>query len=175
MTIQQLKNKYKNAHQIYLKYRYSNNTNNIEVQNAPEIKKVLSEFFPNSVIIPNNDNFLNYIGIDYIIYYKEKVITVDSKICNNVQENKVMIDAFKKDIDGNLVKATEFKVNDFYLFKNYDNFHLVSVKEIENLMNKEDVQPKDCFYLSRDLYKTTMKYIANLENCKKLSKKIFNK
>lgn len=162
MNLEDLKKKYKNAHKYFEKYRYSNTTNNIEEFYKDNAKKVLEKIFPNSIVCPNNDNFHNYLGDDFFVYYKDKIFTVDLKICNNCFGDEVMIDAYKKDENRKMIAASNFKINDLFLFKNSDKWILVRQKDI-NIPPK-----KECFFLSRDLYHTTMKAIINTKNLKRV-------
>ena len=156
MKLQDLKERYSYAHKIYLKYKDINNTNTVETQESDFITNQLKSIFKDSVIIKNNDNFLNYLGADYVVVYNNKIITIDSKICNAYKDNEIMIDAYRKYENGEWEIATNQKINDLYLFKNQNRIFLIPTNQIV-------IPPrKDCFFLKRDLYHTTMKAVIDV-------------
>lgn len=158
MKLESLKERYNYAHKTYLKYKDINNTNTVEAQESEFITDQLKSIFKDSVIIKNNDNFLNYLGVDYIVIKNHKIITIDSKVCNAYKDNEVMIDAYRKDENGEWEIATNQKINDLYLFKNQNRVYLIPTKQII-------VPPrKDCFFLKRDLYNTTMKAVIDVSS-----------
>lgn len=158
MNLEALKERYNFAHQTYLKYKDINYTNNVEEQESDFTTNQLKSIFKDSIIIKNNDNFLNYIGTDYIVVYNNKIITIDSKICNAYKDNEVMIDAYRKDENGEWEVATNQKINDLYFFKNQNRIFLIPTNQII-------IPPrKDCFFLKRDLYHTTMKAVIDVSS-----------
>ena len=167
MKLEELKERYNYAHKTYLKYKNINNTNTIEEQESDFITNQIKSIFKDSIIIKNNDNFLNYIGIDYIVVRNNRIITIDSKICNAYKDNKIMIDAYRKDENGEWEIATNQKVNDLYLFKNQNRIYLIPTNQIIV------PQRKDCFFLKRDLYNTTMKAVIDTSSIKnKITKEV---
>jgi hypothetical protein len=67
-----------------------------------------------------------------------------------------MIDAYRKDENGEWEIATNQKINDLYLFKNQNRVYLIPTNQIT-------IPPrKDCFFLKRDLYHTTMKTVIDV-------------
>ena len=167
MKLEELKERYNYAHKAYLKYKNINNTNTVETQESDFITNQLKNIFKDSIIIKNNDNFLNYLGIDYIVVRNNRTITIDSKICNAYKDNKIMIDAYRKDENGEWEIATNQKINDLYLFKNQNRIYLIPTNQI--------IIPsrKDCFFLKRDLYNTTMKAVIDTSSIKnKITKEV---
>lgn len=158
MKLEELKERYNYAHKVFLKYRDTNNTNIVEIKESDFMTNQLKSIFKGSTIIKNNDNFLNYLGVDYIVIYNNKIITIDSKVCNAYKDNKIMIDAYRKDEDGEWEIATNQKINDLYLFKNQNRVFLIPTNQII-------IPPrKDCFFLKRDLYNTTMKAVIDVSS-----------
>lgn len=164
MTLNELKDKYKKAHEIYLKYKDVNKTNNTEALFIPEALTWLKKIRPTSTFIANNDNFLNFLGIDiFEITANGEVYTIDLKTCIHCKNDEVLCDGWKH--TGNLFyRATDVKVNDMFLFINEDNYILLPFKDVAN-----NIPPKEeCFYLKRDLYKTTSKFLLDTRSCRKL-------
>lgn len=157
MTINELKDKYSKAHEAYLKYKDINKTNNTEALFTPEALAFLRKIRPSSTFTLNNDNFLNYLGVD--IFEKTasgEVYTIDLKICIHCKNDEVLCDGWKH--TGNVFyKATDVKVNDMFLFINENNYILLPFKSVANTIPPIE----DCFYLKRDLYKTTSKFILD--------------
>lgn len=163
MTINELKEKYEKAHQAYLQYKDTNVTNNVEAQYMPEVLVWLKKIRPTSTFILNNDNFLNYLGVDIIeISITGDVQTIDVKICQYCEKDDVLCDGWKHS-DNIYYKATDVKVNDYFLFVNKDNYIIVPFKEVEKNIPKKE----DCFYMKRDLCKTTLKYIFDTKHCRR--------
>ena len=168
MTIPQLKERYINAHNAYLEYRYTNKTNNTEAQFMPEAIAFLKEYHPQSRFIVNNDNFLNYCGCDIIeVSADNKVFIWDLKVCKYYKDFNVLCDGWKHSSDNILYyKATDVKLNDFFLFINADNFIVLPFDTVEN-----NIPPKeDCFFMRRDLYKTTSKFVLDTKYFRKYYK-----
>ena len=164
MTINELKDKYKKAHEIYLKYKDVNKTNNTEALFIPEALIWLKKIRPTSTFITNNDNFLNFLGIDiFEITANGEVYTIDLKTCIHCKNDEVLCDGWKH--TGNLFyRATDVKINDMFLFINEDNYILLPFKDVAN-----NIPPnEECFYLKRDLYKTTSKFLLDTKSCRKL-------
>lgn len=164
MNINELKEKYTKAHEAYLKHKDTNGTNNIEAQFIPEALANLQKQFPNGTIITVPDCFLNYAGADFIVSIGNHLYTYDLKVCQHLQGTEVMIDAYKHDKQGNWYNALDDKLNDYFIFINADNLIIVPTNYI-----RKRIPPKEqCFFLTRDLYKTTMKAVIDLTGCRKL-------
>lgn len=163
MNIIELKEKYKIAHEAYLKYKDTNGTNVVETQLLPEVLAFLQEYRPYSKFIVNDDNFLNYLGVDiFEITVDGKVKTWDIKICQHFENFKVLCDGWKHS-DNIYYKATDVKINDYFLFVNKDYFIMLPFRTIEN-----NIPPKEgCFYMKRDLYKTTLKFVLDTKYYRK--------
>ena len=69
-----------------------------------------------------------------------------------------MIDAYRKDENGEWEIATNQKINDLYFFKNQNRVFIIPTKQIII------PQRKDCFFLTRDLYHTTMKAVIDVSS-----------
>lgn len=162
MNLNELKDKYKKAHEAYLKYKDNNRTNSIEASYLPEVVALLKDVFPNCNIITLGDNILNYLGIDIIIDDNGKQqMFLDLKVCQYCHDKEVVIDAYKHDKNGNWFPAQDVKLNDWFCFLNADNIILVPSSFIK-------IPPMDqCFFYKRDLYKTTMKATIDLSNVRK--------
>ena len=162
-TLKDLKEKYNKAHEAYLKYKDTNGTNNIEAQYTDEALNWLKKIRPSSTFILNNDNFLNYLGCDiFEITSDGKVYTIDLKICVHCKNDEVLCDGWKHS-DNIYYKATDVKLNDMFLFINEDNYILVPFNSVaKNIPPKEE-----CFYMKRDLYKTTSKFILDTKLCRR--------
>ncbi len=164
MNINELKDKYNKAHEAYLKYKDTNQTNNIEAQFLPEVLEYLKETLNGYTIIVVPDCFLNFLGCDIIASKGERIILYDLKICQHLYNTEVMIDGYKHDTKGNWYNALDDKINDFFIFVNHDNIIVTTAKAIRNRIPKEE----DCFFLRRDLYHTTKKAIIDLSDARKL-------
>lgn len=161
MTINELKDKYERAHSAYLQYKDTNGTNNVEAQFLPIILQYKSKIFGNKDIMFMPDSFLNFIGGDIIasdgnIY--------DVKICRYCKDTEVLIDAYKHDEKGNWFCALDNKINNFFIFVNCDNIIIVPDWEIRKKIPTID----KCFFMKRDIYKTTKKAIIDVKDCRKL-------
>lgn len=166
MNIKELKDKYYKAHEVYLKYKDTNQTNNIEAQYMPEVVAFLQEYKPNSKFIVNDDNFLNFIGTDIIEVTPDgKVKLWDIKVCRHLENFEVLCDGWRHN-DNIYYKATDVKINDYFLFINKDYFIVLPFRTIEN-----NIPPKEeCFYMKRDLYKTTLKFVFDSKYYRKYYK-----
>lgn len=166
MNLQDLKDKYNKAHEAYLKYKDTNKTNNTEQQYMPEIMLFLKEIKPNSTFIINSDNFLNFLGVDIIEQTSSgTVFTYDVKVCQYQEDFNILCDGWKR--NGNeYYKATDIKINDYYLFLNKSYYIIIPTKYIDaNIPSMEK-----CFYMRRDLYKTTSKFILDTNYIRKYYK-----
>ena len=166
ITLKELKEKYNYAHEAYLKHKDTNGTNNVEAQYLPEVIAFLQEYKPNSKFIINNDNFLNYCGGDIIEVTSDgKIFLWDIKICQFLENFEVLCDGWKHN-DNIYYKATDVKLNDYFLFVNKDYFIVLPFRVIEN-----NIPPKEsCFYMKRDLYKTTLKFTFDTKYYRKYYK-----
>ena len=164
MNINELKDKYNKAHEAYLKYKDINKTNNTEALFIPEALKCLQSQFPNDTIITTPDCFLNYIGIDFIVARENALFSYDLKVCQHLHNTEVLIDAYKHDENGNWFCALDNKANDYFMFINADNIIIIPAKIIRNKIP----QIEDCFFMKRDLYKTTKKAVIDVKDCRKL-------
>ena len=159
MNLKNLCDKYKKAHEAYLKYRDTNHTNNIEQEFMPEIIECIKTNFPKSEVMVMGDNILNYLGCDVII--DSGKILADIKVCQYCEGLDVVIDAYKHDENGKWFPATDVKLNDWFIFLNKDNIIFVPTKYIE-------IPPiEQCWFYKRDIYKTTMKANIDLSNVRK--------
>ena len=167
MELTEIKDKYNKAHEYFLKHKDFNGTNVVEAQLLPEVLAFLQEYKPNSKFFVNDDNLLNYCGIDvFEITSDGKVKTWDIKICQFQKEFNVLCDGWKHS-DNIYYKATDVKLNDYFLFVNADYFIVLPFRTIEN-----NIPPKEaCFYMKRDLYKTTLKFIFDTKFYRKYYKK----
>ena len=164
MNITQLREKYKNAHEAYLKYKDTNQTNNIEAQYLPEALAWLKKIRPTSTFIVNNDNFMNYLGIDiFEITACGSVYTIDLKTCIHCKDDEVLCDGWKH-TDNLYYKATDVKINDMFLFINEDSYILLPFNSVANSIPSKE----ECFYLRRDLYKTTSKFILDTKSYRRI-------
>lgn len=161
MNITQLREKYKSAHEAYLKYKDTNGTNVVETQLLPEVLALLKDAFPNCNIIVLGDNILNYLGIDFIIDDGKRQMFIDLKVCQHCHGNEVIIDGYKHDSKGNWFPATDVKLNDWYCFLNADNIILVPANFIKTPPIKE------CWFYKRDLFRTTLKANIDLTGIRK--------
>jgi len=166
MNINELKDKYNKAHEAYLKYKDTNKTNNTEALFIPEALAFLQEYKPNSKFIVNDDNFLNYLGGDILeVTVDGKIKIWDIKICQHFENFEVLCDGWKHS-DNIYYKATDVKINDYFLFMNKDYFIVLPFRTVEN-----NIPPKEgCFYMKRDLYKTTMKFVLDTKYYRKYYK-----
>ena len=166
MTLNELKDKYNKAHEAYLKYKDNNRTNSIEASYLPEVVAFLQEYRPDSKFIINDDNFLNYLGADVLeVTVDGKVKIWDIKICQYLENFEVLCDGWKH-TDNIYYKATDVKLNDYFLFVNKDYFIVLPFRTIEN-----NIPPKEsCFYMKRDLYKTTLKFVFDTKYYRKYYK-----
>lgn len=164
MNIIELKEKYKIAHEAYLKYKDTNQTNNIEAQYIDEVKSILQKQFPNGNIITVPDCLLNYLGIDFIVSIGERLYTYDLKVAQHLSGTEVMIDAYKHTKDGKWYNALDDKLNDMFIFLNADNIIFIPTNYIRKRIPPEN----DCFFLRRDLYHTTKKAVIDVKDCRKL-------
>lgn len=152
MNITQLREKYKNAHEAYLKYKDTNQTNNIEAAFIPEILKAMNR---DLFVVP--DCLLNYLGADLVDL--KTGYTYDIKVCQHLHGTEVMIDAYKKN-----EIALDSKINNAFVFLNADNIIIVPFKYVY-----DKIPPREeCFYLKRDLYHTTLKAVIDVKDCRKL-------
>lgn len=176
MTLLDLQLKYKKAHDVFLKYQHTNKTNDIEAANMPIIIGWLKELSPSWSFLVIPDCVLNYIGIDIIGTYNNRLVTYDVKICNGdgrgnrLTGNNVLVDVMKKDSNGSWHYAFEDKCNDMFIFKNAENIFIVSAELVRNKIRK--IAEDELFFMPRDLKKTTKKAIISLDNCRKVSKNI---
>lgn len=174
MTLLDLQEKYKKAHNVFLQYQHTNKTNDIEAANLPIILDWLKKLLPawNFLVIP--DCILNYIGIDIIGIYNDRLLTYDVKICNGdgrgnrLTGNNVLVDVMKKDSNGNWHYAFEDKCNDLFIFKNAENTFIISADLVRNKIKK--ITENEFFFMPRDLKKTTKKAVISLENLRKVVK-----
>lgn len=162
MNILELKEKYAKAHEVYLKYKDINGTNNVEYSYLQEVVEILKSIDPTSTVIINNDNFLNYLGCDIIWATNNSVKTIDVKICQHCSENEILCDGWKHN-NNEFFKATDVKINDYFLFRNCSKWILVPFSEIVRNIPKTE----ECFYLRRDLKRTTLKFILNINKIRK--------
>lgn len=160
MELNEIKDKYKKAHETYLKYKDINGTNNTEKQFIPEALQALEEIFPNSTIIEIGDNILNYLGVDFIVDYNGRQTFIDLKVCQHCHDKEVVIDAYKHNND-KWFPASDVKINDTFLFINADNIILVPAEFIP-------VPPiEECWFYRRDLKRTTKKATIDLSGIRK--------
>lgn len=166
MDLNDLREKYNKAHEAYLQYKDTNGTNNVEAQFLPEVLSFLQEYKPDSKFIINDDNFLNYIGGDLLeVTVDGKVKIWDIKICQHFENFEVLCDGWKHS-DNIFYRATDVKLNDYFLFVNKDYFIVLPFRTIE-----DNIPPKeDCFYMKRDLYKTTLKFVLDAKYHRKYYK-----
>jgi len=164
MNLNELKEKYKNAHEVYLKYKDTNQTNNIEAQYIDEVKSILQKQFPSGIIITVPDCLLNFLGIDFIVSVGERLYTCDLKVCRHLSGTEVMIDAYKHTKDGKWYNALDDKLNDMFIFLNADSIIFIPTNYIRKRIPPEN----DCFFLRRDLYHTTKKAVIDVKDCRKL-------
>ena len=157
MELTEIKEKYNKAHEAYLKYKDTNGTNNIEAAYLPEIIEALKRDF---YIVP--DCLLNFLGCDLIDLKSGQLY--DVKICQYLHGTEVLIDCWKHDKKGNWYKATDVKINDAFIFLNHDNIIIITTKYIENRIPPKE----DCFYMKRDIYRTTLKAVIDVSDCRKL-------
>lgn len=162
MEINELKEKYAKAHAAYLKHKDTNQTNNTEALFIDEAVKCLKGQNNNVITVP--DCLLNYLGIDFIVESGSFVTTYDLKVCQHLNGTEVLIDAYKHDNYGNWFCALDNKINDYFIFINADNIIIVPFKTIRNKIPPME----ECFFMKRDLYKTTKKAIVDLSDCRKL-------
>lgn len=163
MNIPLLRQRYRKAHEGYLKYKDTNKTNNTEAEFLPEILKH-TELFQNHSVFVVPDSFLNYVGTDLIDL--EKGATYDVKICQHCRNLEVLIDAYKKDEKGNWINALDLKINDFFIFLNADNIILVPYNEV---LKRIPTNLEGTFFMKRDLYKTTRKAVVDLSTARKIT------
>lgn len=161
MTVNELREKYNKAHEAYLKYKDTNGTNNVEAQFLPVIFMYKKQIFGDKDVMIMPDCFLNYLGTDFVA---SDGTTYDLKVCQHCKGTEVLIDAYKHDENGNWFCALDNKVNDYFIFVNYDNIVIVSTREIRKLIPSIE----DCFFLKRDLYRTTKKALVDVKCCRKL-------
>ena len=158
-----MREKYNKAHSAYLQHKDTNKTNATEAAFLPIVLQYKKDIFGNRDIMFMPDCLLNYLGADIIA---SDGTVYDIKVCQHLHNTEVLIDAYSKSQFSKpflLHKSTEDKLNDFYIFVNYDNIIIVSKDDIEKLIPP----PEECFYMKRDLYKTKLKAIVDVKKCRK--------
>ena len=158
MTINELREKYENAHSAYLRHKDTNGTNNVEAEFLPILFMYKKQIFGDKDVMIMPDSFLNYLGCDFVT---SDGVSYDLKVCKYCKGTEVLIDAYSKP-DNHL--SVDDKINDFFIFINYDNIIITRKEEIRKL-----VPPVEkCFYMKRDLYKTKLKAIVDTKSIRKL-------
>ena len=158
MKARDYKNKYNKAHSAYMRYKDTNGTNCVEAEYLEEAIRTLQTMFPGFSIITVPDHVLNYLGADFIVTNDKEMYTVDLKVCQNNTGTYVTSDMWKHDATGNLYPALDDKITDYLLFRNKTGYYLVNP-------DKLPLVPQEyCFYLKRDLYRTTLKATINISN-----------
>lgn len=157
MNIQQLFEKRQKARTAFLRHRFTNETNNVELANNELAKKFLKNYFDE--VYSTGDSFLNYLGADYFCVKDDVSFTVDLKVCKNCPSTNIMIDVYKHDGD-EWYSVMNSKLTEFYLFLTQDYFILLNREQMIQVLSK--VKDEDTFFLPRDLYKTTKKAIIDV-------------
>ena len=158
MTINELREKYEKAHTAYLRHKDTNGTNNVEAEFLPILFMYKKQIFGDKDVMIIPDSFLNYLGCDFVT---SDGVTYDLKVCKYCKGTEVLIDAYSK--PGNHLSVDD-KINDFFIFINYDNIIITSKEEIRKLVPPVE----ECFYMKRDLYKTKLKAIVDTKSVRKL-------
>ena len=158
MRARDYKAKYNKAHDAYLRHKDTNGTNCVEEQYMEEAIKTLKCMFEGYSVITVPDHVLNYLGADFIVTNGTEMYTVDLKVCQCNTGTYITSDMYKHDKDGNYYHAIDDKITDFLLFRNQDCYFLVDPDKLPI------IPQEDCFYLKRDLYKTTLKATIDLSN-----------
>lgn len=153
MNNKQLRDRYCNAHAIYLQYRDTNQTNNIESEFLPQAREFLKKYF--DMVVDVGPGFLNYSGVDFIVNKGEETFTVDLKVCQHLEQFYCLVDARKKDENLNWVNALDTKISDYFLFINK---HFIFLVHYSILYEKiEKLRDDQLFFMKRDLRQTTKK------------------
>lgn len=159
MNIPELHKKYEKAREAYLKYRYTNKTNNIESDYLEKAQTFLEKYYDKVLMIP--DSFLNYLGTDVVALKNDEAYTIDLKVCQFYYDFDVLVDAKKKDENGNWINALDLKITDLFLFINHDHILLVNRDVIQKKL--DELKDDDLFFLGRDIYHTTKKAVLRLK------------
>ena len=161
MTLNELREKYEKAHSAYLRHKDTNGTNNVEAEFLPILFMYKKQIFGDKDVMIIPDSFLNYLGCDFVT---SDGITYDLKVCKYCKGTEVLIDTYKHDEKGNWFCALDNKINDFFIFVNNDNIIILPEFEIRKKIPTID----KCFFMKRDIYKTTKKAIIDVNDCRKL-------
>ena len=158
MTINELREKYEKAHSAYLRHKDTNGTNNVEAEFLPILFMYKKQIFGDKDVMIIPDSFLNYLGADFVT---SDGVTYDLKVCKYCKGTEVLVDAYSKP-DNHF--SVDDKINDFFIFINYDNVIITSKDEIRKLVPPVE----ECFYMKRDSYKTKLKAIVDTKSVRKL-------
>lgn len=169
MNIHKLREKYAKAHAAYLRHKDTNKTNNIEAKFLPMAEEFLRANFDE--VMPVGDCLLNYLGGDFIVRKGGDTYTVDLKVCQGYSGFHVMVDARRKDENGNWEHALNNKVTDLFLFINKSAIMLVPYQIIYDKVAK--LRDDEMFHLNRDLYHTALKaeVLLNTQECMKCTRR----
>ena len=163
-NITDLRKKRERAVAAFERHRYTNGTNNVEAAFEDIAIDFLKRYF--SDVKGTGHSWLNYLGVDFIcLDDKGDATTVDLKVCQNLEKMDFLVDAWKKtdskDKDYNEF-ALDQKANEYFLFINKNIIALVPFNVVYE--KTKQLEKKDCFFMKRDLYHTTMKAIIHLES-----------
>lgn len=158
MNNKQLRDRYCNAHEVFLQYRHTNQTNNIEAEFRPKAYEFLKKYFDE--VFETGPSFLDYVGVDFIVKKGEETFTVDLKTCRHQEWFQFLMDARRKDENGNWVHALDTKITDYFLFINKHFICLVDYNMLyERIQKLREDQLK---FMQLDKYKTTKKAILTI-------------
>lgn len=157
MSIQRLYEKRQKARAAFLRHRFTNETNNVELANNELAKKFLKNYFDE--VYETGDSFLNFLGADYFCVKDDTAFTVDLKVCKNCPLTNIMIDVYKCD-DDEWHSVMDNKLTEFYLYVTQDYFILLDREQMIQVLSK--VKDEDTFFLPRDLYHTTRKAVIDV-------------
>ena len=153
MNNKQLRTRYENAHAVYLQYRDINQTNNTESEFLPEAREFLKKYFDETFTV--GQGFLNFVGADFVVNKGEDTFTVDLKTCQHLDQFYCLVDARRKDEDGNWTNALDCKITDYFLFINKYYIFLVHYSILYEKIEK--LRDDQMFFMTRDLRQTTKK------------------
>ena len=150
MNDKQLRDKYKKAQLGYNKYSGTSPTNQLEKKFLPLAQEVLEEYF--TFVKGAGNKYANFRGVDFACWKDEDMETVDMKLCLKYCNNRFLMDAVRRDENGEFTEhALDSKICDYILFINQSFFVLATY---ETVYNKVAAVPEEDYYDFLDLDKT---------------------
>lgn len=158
-----LREKYKAAKAGYNKYAHINTSNAREKEYEEMSIEFLKEHY--AKVEKTGNSFPNYIGFDFMCWDENgDSVTVDQKTCVCCEKLDVLVDAYKK-VDKYdkeyRIFALDAKLNEYFLFINKSIIALVPFGIVYT--RTKQVPKSQCFFMTHDYYKTTMKAVITLD------------